>query len=84
MVHAKTPVDMAKMPQEEIDKQILRSVMMAELDAISLYEQMCYNTSNKKIKDLLEELIDEEKEHFEQAEDLLETMEGDEDTDEDD
>ena len=69
---SKVPVNMDKMPQEDIDKQILRAIMIAELDSINLYEQMCYNTSDQDIKDVLEKLIEEEEDHFELAEELLE------------
>lgn len=73
-----------KVPQDDIDKMILRKVMIAEAETINDYIGMCYNTSNKDIKDLLHHLIEEEQEHFEKAEELLEEMEGHIEEDDDD
>ena len=86
MLHTKgykAPINMEKMPQEDIDEQILRSVMIAELATVQEYEQMCYNTSNQEIKDMLEELIEDEEEHFNKAQELLKSVE-EENEDEDD
>ncbi len=47
------PINLEKMKKEDLDKEILRVGMIAELDAVSLYEQMAAMTENKNIKKLL-------------------------------
>jgi len=46
-----------------LDKEILRVGVIAELDAINLYEQMAAMTENKDIKKVLLDIAREEKEH---------------------
>lgn len=53
------------------DLQILRLGLLAELDAISLYEQLAENTSDPKIKKVLMEVAREEKEHVGEFQALL-------------
>ena len=57
------PVDFTKIKKENLDKEILRAGMIAELDAISFYEQMAALTTNKKIKAVLLDIAKEEKTH---------------------
>jgi rubrerythrin len=45
------------------DEEILRIGIIAELDAINLYEQMASQTNNKKLKKLLLDIAKEEKTH---------------------
>ena len=47
---SKIPLDLEKMVKEDLDKEILRAGIIAELDAINLYEQMAALTKNKNIK----------------------------------
>ena len=47
---SKIPTDLAKVKKEDLNKEILRLGMMAELDAVSLYEQVAITTTNRKIK----------------------------------
>lgn len=47
---SKTPIEINKIKQEDIDKETLRLAIIAELDAINLYEQLTNNTKNQKIK----------------------------------
>ena len=47
------PIDLNKVRKEDIDKEILRLGMIAELDAVSLYEQLAAKTQNNKIKKVL-------------------------------
>ncbi|MFO7795304.1 MAG: ferritin family protein [Promethearchaeati archaeon] len=63
MTLGKIPIDLSKAKQENIDKQILRAGMLAELDAINLYEQMADMTDNKHLKMVLLDIAKEEKEH---------------------
>ncbi len=84
MPHAKVPVDMSKIPQEHLDKEILRTIMMTSLNAINLYDQMCYNTPDgTDLTDLIDEMITVEKSNFEKAEELLEKLDEEHDEDED-
>ena len=49
---SKIPIkeDLSKMPKEDVNKEILRAGIIAELDAISLYEQLAAMTTDKKIR----------------------------------
>jgi len=57
---SKIPGDIDK---ESEDKQILRVGLIAELDAISLYEQLASKTKDPKIKKVLLDIAKEEKTH---------------------
>jgi rubrerythrin len=46
-----------------MDKEILRTGVIAELDAINLYEQMTAMTKDKNIKKILLDIAKEEKTH---------------------
>ena len=65
------PVDINKTKKEDIDKEILRAGMIAELDAVSFYEQMAAMTENKNIKKVLLDIAKEEKTHIGEFETLL-------------
>ena len=65
------PIDLKKTKQEDLDKQILRTGMIAELDAVSLYEQMADLTQNENIKKALLDIAKEEKTHMGEFETLL-------------
>jgi len=58
---------MSKIPgeidKENEDKQILRVGLIAELDAISLYEQLASKSKNEKLKKVLLDIAKEEKTH---------------------
>jgi rubrerythrin len=49
--------------KESEEKQILRIGIIAELDAISLYEQLAARAKNEKIKKVLLDIAKEEKTH---------------------
>lgn len=68
---SKLPIDLAKVSPESIDKEILRAGILAELDAINLYEQMAAMASNDNIKKVMLEVAAEEKEHVGEFETLL-------------
>ena len=57
------PVNFNKVNKKDLDKEILRAGMIAELDAVSFYEQMASITQNKKIKTILLDIAKEEKTH---------------------
>ena len=66
---------MGKIPQEinkkRTDVEILRTGIIAELDAINLYEQMATLAKNKKVKETLLDIAREEKAHVGEFEALL-------------
>ena len=57
------PIDLEKVSAENIDKEILRFGIIAELDAINLYEQLAAKTKNEKIKEVFLDIAKEEKTH---------------------
>ncbi|MGM0365581.1 MAG: ferritin family protein [Actinomycetota bacterium] len=65
------PIDLSKVKQEDIDKEILRAAVIAELDAISLYEQMANMTKNNNMKKILLDVAKEEKTHVGEFQALL-------------
>ena len=71
MTLAHIPIMLEKVRKEDLDKQILRFGILAELDAINLYEQMANMTDNKKLKMVLLDIAKEEKEHVGEFQYLL-------------
>jgi len=65
------PIDLKKINKEDLDKEILRFGIIAELDAINLYEQMAAMTENSKIKKILLDIAKEEKTHVGEFQALL-------------
>ncbi len=65
------PIDLKKLKKEKIDREILRVGMIAELDAVNLYEQLAAVTENKKIKEVLLDIAKEEKTHVGEFQTLL-------------
>lgn len=65
------PKKLEKVSKENIEKEILRAGIIAELDAISLYEQMAAMTSDPKIKSILLDIAKEEKTHVGEFQALL-------------
>ncbi len=68
---SKIPIDTGKLKKEGLDQKILRAAIIAELDAINLYEQMADMTQNKSIKKLLLDVAREEKTHVGEFQTLL-------------
>jgi rubrerythrin len=68
------PINLEKVKKEEIDKEILRAGIIAELDAINLYEQLAAMTTNKNIKMLFLDIAEEEKTHVGEFQTLLLTL----------
>ena len=58
-------------PDKSIDVQILRAGIIAELDAINLYEQMASKTKNTDLQKLLLDIAKEEKTHIGEFEAML-------------
>ncbi len=65
------PIDLSKVSKENLDREILRLGMIAELDAVSLYEQLAVMTENKVIKKILLDIAREEKTHIGEFQALL-------------
>ncbi len=65
------PKKLEKMPKGVIDKEILRVGIIAELDAVNLYEQMAEMTENQDIKKILMDIAKEEKTHVGEFQALL-------------
>jgi rubrerythrin len=65
------PVDFTKVKKENLNKEILRLAIIAELDAINLYEQMAALTDDADIKKVLLDIAREEKTHVGEFETML-------------
>lgn len=65
------PIKLEKVKKEDLEKEICRAGMIAELDAINLYEQMAALTENKKIREVLLDIAREEKTHLGEFQTLL-------------
>ena len=68
---SKIPIDLSRIKKEDLDREILRAAMIAELDAINLYEQMADMTQNKDTRNLLLDVAKEEKTHVGEFQTLL-------------
>jgi len=68
---SKIPIGIEKIKPEDIDKEILRAALIAELDAINLYEEMAALAKNQNIKKVLFDIAKEEKEHVGEFQTLL-------------
>ncbi len=65
------PIDLAKISSENIDQEILRAGIIAELDAINLYEQMAAMAKSEDIRKILLDIAKEEKTHVGEFQTLL-------------
>ena len=65
------PVDLKKVKKEDLNKEILRAGMIAELDAVSLYEQLASMTESEAIKKVFLDIAKEEKTHMGEFQTLL-------------
>lgn len=65
------PIDLSKVKRPDFDREILRTGIIAELDAISLYEQMAAMTTDESIKMILTDIAKEEKTHVGEFQALL-------------
>ncbi|WP_292485435.1 ferritin family protein [Methanohalobium sp.] len=68
---SKIPIDLNKVQLENKDKEILRAAIIAELDAINLYEEMADLTDNDEIKSVLLDVAKEEKTHVGEFQTML-------------
>jgi len=68
---SKIPINLDKIKPENIDKEIIRAALIAELDAINLYEEMAALAKDESIKKVLLDVAKEEKEHVGEFQTLL-------------
>ncbi|KKG12260.1 ferritin family protein [Methanosarcina sp. 2.H.A.1B.4] len=68
---SETLADLENTSQKDIDKEILRAAMIAELDAINIYEQMANLTKNEDVRTILLDIAREEKIHVAMFETVL-------------
>ncbi|OIO62434.1 rubrerythrin [Candidatus Woesearchaeota archaeon CG_4_10_14_0_2_um_filter_33_10] len=65
------PINLEKVSKEIIDKEIIRAGIIAELDAINMYEQMAAFAKDINIKKMLLDIAKEEKTHMGEFQRLL-------------
>jgi rubrerythrin len=65
------PINLDKVGPKDLDKEILRAAIIAELDAINLYEQMANLTKSENLKEVLLDIAREEKTHVGEFQTLL-------------
>ncbi|MCW4023155.1 MAG: ferritin family protein [archaeon] len=65
------PIRIDKVGKKFTDREILRLAIIAELDAVSLYEQLAAATDNKSIKEVLLDVAREEKTHMGEFQTML-------------
>lgn len=68
---SKFPIDLEKVSDENVDKEILRAGIIAELDAINFYEQLAAKAKNPLVKKVMLEVAKEEKEHVGEFQTIL-------------
>jgi rubrerythrin len=62
---------MKKVEKKKIDCEVLRLAIIAELDAVNLYEQLAAATENETIREVLLDIAKEEKTHVGEFQTLL-------------
>ena len=65
------PRKLEKVKKEDLNREILRAGIIAELDAINLYEQMAAMTDNRDMRKILLDIAREEKTHVGEFQALL-------------
>jgi len=65
------PVDLKKVKKDDLDNEIMRAGIIAELDAINFYEQLAAMTENAMLKKVLLDIAKEEKTHVGEFQALL-------------
>ena len=68
---SKIPINLERIDKDNLDKEILRAGIIAEFDAINLYEQMAAMAENENIKRILLDIAKEEKTHVGEFQALL-------------
>lgn len=68
---SKIPINLKRIGKDNLDREILRAGIIAELDAVNLYEQMADMAENENIKRVLLDIAKEEKTHVGEFQALL-------------
>lgn len=68
---SKIPIKLEDIEASNLDKEILRTGIIAEYDAINLYEQMASLAKDADIKKVMLDVAKEEKEHVGEFQTLL-------------
>lgn len=68
---SKIPIVLENIQAETLDREILRAGIIAELDAINLYEQMAALAKKDHIRTILLDIAKEEKAHVGEFQTLL-------------
>ena len=68
---SKIPITLERISKEDLDNEILRAAIIAELDAVNLYEQMAAMTNDSNITRILLDIAKEEKTHVGEFQTLL-------------
>lgn len=73
---SKVPIDLEKLGKKNVDKEALRVAIIAELDAVNLYEQLAQAVDNEDVKKVLLDIAKEEKTHVGEFQTLLLKIDG--------
>lgn len=65
------PFDLNKVSKDDLNKEILRVAIGAELDAVSLYEQLAAMTDKENLRKIFLDIAREEKTHIGEFQTLL-------------
>ena len=65
------PKSLGKVRPEDINREVLRAGMIAELDAVSLYEQLAAMATDHDVRKVLADIAKEEKTHLAEFETML-------------
>jgi rubrerythrin len=68
---SKIPIQLAGVKKTDLEKEILRAGIIAELDAINLYEQMASLSGDDTVRKILMDIAKEEKTHMGEFQTLL-------------
>lgn len=73
---SQTPINLEKIKKEDRDREIVRVGIIAELDAINLYEQIAAMTATGTVRKVLLDIAKEEKTHVGEFLELLLKQDG--------
>ena len=65
------PADLSRLSKENLNQELLRVAIIAELDAINLYEQLAALTDDQDIKAVFLDIAKEEKTHVGEFQTML-------------
>lgn len=71
LMFSEIPAKLERLSKEDLNKEIFRAAIVAEIDAINLYEQMAALTDNEDARKVLLDVAKEEKTHLGEFETML-------------